>query len=107
VISVAPPGVAFERGEDPVVDGSHGGEEGGGVEANDNDEYHKGRGGVGGGTTESSLPPPPLTLPEPSPMSALQSSPLGTTTVFTVPQRSADIAGLVFQYLLIGMYSFH
>ncbi len=23
-----------------------------------------------------------------------------------VPQRSADIAGLVFQYLLIGMYSF-
>jgi hypothetical protein len=31
VISVAPPGVSIKRGEDPVVDGSHGGEEGGGL----------------------------------------------------------------------------
>ncbi len=89
-----------------MVDGSHGGEEGGGVEDDDDDEYHEGGGGVGGGTAESSAPPPPLKPPEPAPTSALQSSPLGTTTVFTVPQRSADTAGLVFQYLLIGMYSF-
>jgi hypothetical protein len=27
--------------------------------------------------------------------------------VFTTPQRSTNIAGLVFQYLLIAMYSFH
>jgi hypothetical protein len=40
VISVAPPGVAVERGEDPVVDGSHGGEEGGGVDDDDDDKYH-------------------------------------------------------------------
>jgi hypothetical protein len=38
VISVAPPGVAAERGEDPVVDGSHGGEQGGGVEDDEDDE---------------------------------------------------------------------
>ncbi len=107
VISVALPGVAAERGEDPMVDGSHGREEGGDVKDDNDGEYHEGGGGVGGGTTKSSLPPPPLMPLEPSPMSALQSLPLGTTTVFTVPQRSADIAGLVFQYLLIGMYSFH
>jgi hypothetical protein len=41
VISVTPPGVAVERGEDPVVDGSHGREEGGGVEDVDDDEYHR------------------------------------------------------------------
>jgi hypothetical protein len=106
VISITPPGVAVKMGEDPVVDGSHSGEEGGGIEDDDKDEYHEGGGGVVGGTAESSSPPPPLTPPEPSPTSVLQSSPLGTTTVFTVPQSSANIAGLVFQYLLIGMYSF-
>ncbi len=103
MISVAPPGVAAEKGEDPVVDGSHGGEEGGGVEDVDDDEYHEGGGGEAG-APPSRHTPPPLTPQEPSPTSALHSSPLGTTTVFTVPQRSADIAGLVFQYLLIGMY---
>jgi hypothetical protein len=36
VIVVAPPGVAAERGEDPAVDGSHGKEEEGGIE-DDND----------------------------------------------------------------------
>ncbi len=89
-----------------MVDGCHGGEEGGGIEDDDDDEeYHEGGGG-GGGTAESSSPPPPLKPLEPSLTPALQSLPLGTTTVFTVPQRSADIAGLVFQCLLIGMYSF-
>ncbi len=44
VISVVLPGVAVERGEDPVVNGSHGREEGGGVKDNDNNEYHKGGG---------------------------------------------------------------
>ncbi len=44
MISLAPPGVAVERGEDPVVDGSHGGEEGGGIKDNDNDEYLEGGG---------------------------------------------------------------
>jgi hypothetical protein len=44
VISVAPPGVAAERGEDPAVEGSHGGEEGGGVEDDDDDKYHEGGG---------------------------------------------------------------
>jgi hypothetical protein len=41
VISVAPPGVAIERGEDPVVNESHGREEGGGVEDDDDDEHHR------------------------------------------------------------------
>ncbi len=71
MISVAPLGVAAKRGEDPAVDGSHGGEEGGGVEDNNNDKYHEGGGGEGGGTAKSSLPSPPLTLPEPLPTSAL------------------------------------
>ncbi len=42
MISVAPPYI--KRGEDPVVDGSHGGEEGRGVEDNNDDKYHKGGG---------------------------------------------------------------
>jgi hypothetical protein len=71
MISVALPGVAAKRGEDPTVDGSHGGEEGGDVKDDDDDEYHKGGGGGGGGTTKSSLPSPPLTPPEPLPTSAL------------------------------------
>jgi hypothetical protein len=71
MISIAPSGVTTERGEDPAVDGSHGGEEGGGVEDDDNDGYHKGGGGGGRGTAEPSLPSPPLTPPEPLPMSAL------------------------------------
>ncbi len=36
------PGVAAERGEDPTVDSSHGGEEGGGIKEDNNNEYHKG-----------------------------------------------------------------
>jgi hypothetical protein len=52
-------------------------------------------GGGGGGTAKLLLPPPPLMLPEPSLTFALQSSPSGTMTVFTVLQRSADIVGLV------------
>ncbi len=71
VIAVAPLGVTAKRGEDPAVDGSHGGEEGGGIEDNDDDKYHNGGGGRGGGTAELSLPSPPLTPLEPSPMSAL------------------------------------
>ncbi len=71
MISFAPPGVAAERGEDPAVDGSHGGEEGGGVEDDNDDEYHKGGGGGGRGTAELPLPSPPLTPPEPLPTSAL------------------------------------
>jgi hypothetical protein len=65
MISVMLPGVAAERGEDPVVDGSHGGEEGGSIEDKDNDEYHEGGGGGGGGTAKSLLPSPPLMPPEP------------------------------------------
>ncbi len=42
MISVAPPDIPAERGEDPAVDGSHSGEERGGVEDNDNDKYHEG-----------------------------------------------------------------
>ncbi len=71
MVSVAPPGVAAERGEDPEVDGSHGGEEGGGVEDDDDDEYQERGGGGGGGTAESLSPSPPLTPPEPLPMSEL------------------------------------
>ncbi len=41
MISVALLGVAVERGEDPVVDGSHGGEEGGGVKDDNDDEHHR------------------------------------------------------------------
>ncbi len=41
MISVAPPGVAVEREEDPVVDGSHGGEGGDGVEDDDDDKHHR------------------------------------------------------------------
>jgi hypothetical protein len=103
VISATPLGVAIKRGEDPAGDGSHGGEEGGGIKDDNNKEYHK---GGGGGTAKLSCPPPPLTLLGQLPMSALQLLLLGTLTVFIIPQRSADIAGIVFQYLLIGMYSF-
>ncbi len=71
VIAVALPGVVAERGEDPTVNGSHGGEEGGGIEDDNNDEYHEGGGGGGGGTAESSSPSPPLTPPEPLPTSVL------------------------------------
>ncbi len=71
MISVMPPGVAAKRGEDPVVDGSHGREQGGGAKDDDDDEYHEGGGGGGGGTAELLLPSPPLTLPEPLPLSAL------------------------------------
>jgi hypothetical protein len=71
MISVAPPGVAAEKGEDPAVNGSHGREEGGGIEDNNDDEYHEGGRGGGGGTAESLLPSPPLTPLEPSPTSAL------------------------------------
>ncbi len=106
MISVALTGVAAKRGEDPAVDGSHCGEEGGCIEDNNNDnEYNKGGGG-GEGTAKSLLPLLPLAPPEPSPMSTMQLLLLGTTTVFTVPQRFGDIARKVFQYLLIGMYSF-
>jgi hypothetical protein len=35
-VSLDTPGVAAERGEDPAVDGSHGREEGGGIEDDDN-----------------------------------------------------------------------
>ena len=38
------PGVAAERGEDPAVNGSHGGEEGGGVKDNNDNKYHEGGG---------------------------------------------------------------
>ncbi len=41
VISIAPLGVAVERGEDTVVDESHDGEEGGGVEDNNDDKHHR------------------------------------------------------------------
>ncbi len=51
MISIMPPGVAAKRGEDPAVDGSHGREEGGGVEDDDNDKYHK------GGVEEVRAPP--------------------------------------------------
>ncbi len=51
MISVAPPDIASKRGEDPAVDGSHGGEEGGGVEDDDDDNYHE------GGEEESGTPP--------------------------------------------------
>jgi hypothetical protein len=44
VISIAPTGVAAKRGEDPAVNGSHGGKEGGGVEDDNNNKYHKGGG---------------------------------------------------------------
>ncbi len=66
------PGVAAKRGEDPAVDGSHGGEEGEGVEDDDDDNYHEGGGGGGGGTAKPSSAPPPLAPPEPLPTSALQ-----------------------------------
>jgi hypothetical protein len=71
MISVAPPGVTAERGEDPAVNGSHGGEEGGGVEDDNDDKYHKGGGRGGRGTAKLSLPSPPFAPPELLPMSAL------------------------------------
>jgi hypothetical protein len=43
VISVAPPDIAAERGEDHAVNGSHGEEEGGGIEDDNDDKYHEGR----------------------------------------------------------------
>ncbi len=106
MISIGLLGVAAERGEDPVVDGSHGGEKGGGVKMTTTMDATRGVGEGGGGTAKSSMPPPPLMPPEQLPTSTLQSLELGTTTVFTIPQRSAFIARLVFQYLLIRMYSF-
>ncbi len=51
MISVAPPDIAAERGEDPAVEGSHGGEEEGGVEDDDKEKYHE------GGEEESGAPP--------------------------------------------------
>ncbi len=51
VISVAPPDIAAERGEDHAVDGSHSEEEGGGVEVDDDNKYHE------GGEEESGAPP--------------------------------------------------
>ncbi len=45
MISVALFAVASERVEDPVVDGSHGRDEGGGVKDDDNNECHEGGGG--------------------------------------------------------------
>ncbi len=45
VISVALLGVAAERGGDPTVNRSHGGEEGGGIKDDDDDKYHDGGGG--------------------------------------------------------------
>jgi hypothetical protein len=86
MISVVLPGVATERGEDPAVNGSHGGEEGGGNKDDNKYEYHDGGEGGGGGTAALSSVPPPLMPLESSPMSALQLLPLGTTTVFTDPR---------------------
>ncbi len=50
-ISVAPPDIAVERGEDHAVDGSHGREEGGGIKDDDDNKYHE------GGEEESGAPP--------------------------------------------------
>jgi hypothetical protein len=50
MISVALPNVAAEKEEDPAVDRSHSGKEGGGVKDND-DKYHK------GGREEAGAPP--------------------------------------------------
>ncbi len=44
MISIVPPGVAVERGEDPMVNGSHSGEEGGGIKDDNDNEYHEGGG---------------------------------------------------------------
>jgi hypothetical protein len=52
VISVAPAGVAAKGGEDPAVDGSHGREERGDVEDNNDNEY-LGEGGEEAGALPS------------------------------------------------------
>jgi hypothetical protein len=106
VISIAPPGVAAERGEDPAVDGSHREEEGGGVKDDDEDEYHKGGGGNRQGHHRVVVAPSSFDAAGAVANVRVAVVAVGNDDGVHCPPEVRRHRRLVFQYLLIGVYSF-
>ncbi len=81
-------------------------EEGGGIKDNDDNKYHEGGGGRKRGHCRVVIAPSSFDAAGAIANVKVAVITIGIDKGVPVPQRYADIAGLVFQYLLIGMYSF-